>query len=200
LFSILARKRRMSTESNALAFNTVFLTKNPPDDKRISLMARWGKRFFDSGLVKDIEGNLSFRTRLGFIISGTGIALNEITPETVAEVSRIVYGLHKTSVYVKGLVIPSRETILHSQIYEMQSAINAVFHVHDPQVMYKAEKLGLPVTSAEKAAGSPELAQEAVNFLKLNSGVRYFVLKNHGVIALGTTMDGAGKLIEEAGK
>jgi ribulose-5-phosphate 4-epimerase/fuculose-1-phosphate aldolase len=190
----------MSTESNALAFSTVFLTKNPPDDKGILFMAWWGKRFFDSGLVKDAEGNLSFRTRLGFIISGTGVALDALTRETVAEVTGVVYGLNRISVYVKGLVVPSRETVLHSQIYAMQSDINAIFHVHDIQVMKKAEKLGIPMTTAEKIAGSSELAEETVNFLKLNKNVRYFILKNHGVIALGTTLDEAGSLIEDNGK
>ena len=190
----------MSTESNALAFSTVFLSKNSPNDGRITQLANWGRRFYSSGLVKGIEGNLSFRTRLGFIVSGTSIALDALTPETVVEVTGVVYGLNKTSVYVKGQVIPSREVILHSQIYEYCNGINAIFHVHDPSIMNKAEKLGIPVTVSEQEAGSQALAQEAVNLLKINKNVKYFVLKNHGVIALGATMDEAGKAIEEAGR
>jgi ribulose-5-phosphate 4-epimerase/fuculose-1-phosphate aldolase len=190
----------MSTESNALAFSTVFLSKNSPNDGRITQLANWGRRFYSSGLVKGIEGNLSFRTRLGFIVSGTSIALDALTPDTVVEVTGVVYGLNKTSVYVKGQVIPSREVILHSQIYEYCNGINAIFHVHDPSIMNKAEKLGIPVTVSEQEAGSQALAQEAVNLLKINKNVKYFVLKNHGVIALGATMDEAGKAIEEAGR
>lgn len=190
----------MSTESNALAFSTVFLSKNSPNDGRITQLANWGRRFYSSGLVKGIEGNLSFRTRLGFIVSGTSIALDALTPDTVVEVTGVVYGLNKTSVYVKGQVIPSREVILHSQIYEYCNDINAIFHVHDPSIMNKAEKLGIPVTVSEQEAGSQALAQEAVNLLKINKNVKYFVLKNHGVIALGATMDEAGKAIEEAGR
>jgi ribulose-5-phosphate 4-epimerase/fuculose-1-phosphate aldolase len=190
----------MSTESNALAFSTVFLSKSSPNDDRITLLANWGKRFYSSGLIKGIEGNLSFRTRLGFIVSGTSIALDALTPDTVVEVTGVVYGLNKTSVYVKGQVIPSREVILHSQIYEYQNGINAIFHVHDPSIMNKVEKLGIPVTASEQEAGSQALAQEAVNLLKININVKYFVLKNHGVIALGATMDEAGKAIEEAGR
>lgn len=190
----------MSTESNALAFSTVFLSKNSPNDDRITRMANWGKRFYSSELVKGIEGNLSFRTRLGFIVSGTSIALDALTPDTVVEVTGVVYGLNKTSVYVKGQVTPSREVILHSQLYEYHNGINAIFHVHDPSIMNKAEKLGIPVTASEQEAGSQALAQEAVNLLKINKNVQYFVLKNHGVIALGATMDEAGKAIEEAGR
>ncbi len=190
----------MSTESNALAFSTVFLSKNSPNDDRITQLANWGKRFYSSGLVKGIEGNLSFRTRLGFIVSGTSIALDALTPDTVVEVTGVVYGLNKTSVYVKGQVIPSREVILHSQIYENQNDINAIFHVHYLSMMNKADKLGIPVTASEQEAGSQALAQEAVNLLKINKNLRYFVLKNHGFIALGATMDEAGKAIEEASR
>jgi ribulose-5-phosphate 4-epimerase/fuculose-1-phosphate aldolase len=187
----------MSTESNVLAFSAVFLAKNQPNDEKIVQLAQWGKKFYVLGLVQGMEGNLSFRTRLGFIISGTGVALDVLTSETVAEVTGVVYGLNKTSVYVKGQVIPSRETILHSQIYEALSGVNAIFHVHDTLVMSKAEKLSIPVTSAEKEAGSQELAQEALNLLKINKDMRYFVLRNHGVIALGATINEAGQLVEE---
>jgi ribulose-5-phosphate 4-epimerase/fuculose-1-phosphate aldolase len=190
----------MSTENNSLAFSTVFLTNNPPTDDRIPQLVAWGKRFYTSGLVQGIEGNLSFRTKLGFIISGTSVALDALTAETVAEVTGVVYGLNKTSVYVKGQVIPSREVILHAQIYEYLDKINAIFHVHDPKMMAKAEKLGIPATSSEKAAGSQELAQQAVELLKTNSKLKYFILKNHGSIALGTNMDEAGKAIVEAGR
>ena len=54
----------------------------------------------------------------------------------------------------------------------------------------------LPSTSLEQPAGSQELAQEAVNLMKLNQSVRCFVLKNYGVVALGATMSDAGKQIE----
>lgn len=187
----------MSTESNSVAFSAVFLAKTPPNDEKIVQLAQWGKRFYSQGLVQGMEGNLSFRTRLGFIISGTGVMLDALTPETVAEVTGVVYGLNKTSVYVKGQVVPSSETILHSQIYEAQSDVNAIFHVHDSLVMSQVEKLSIPVTSVEKEAGSQELAQEAINLLKLNIDIRYFVLRNHGVIALGATINEAGQLVEE---
>ena len=187
----------MSTENNAVTFSAVFLAKIPPADSKISQLAEWGNNFHALGLVQGMEGNLSFRTRLGFMITGTGVALNTLSAETVSEVTGVVYGLNRTSVYIKGQVVPSRETILHSQIYEERSDINAIFHVHDSLVMNKAEKLGVLVTTAEKEAGSQDLAQEAINLLKFNKDTRYFVLKNHGVIALGASMDEAGKLIEE---
>jgi len=187
----------MSTERNAITFSAVFLSQNPPSDAKIAQMAQWGKKFRTAGLVQGVEGNFSFRTRLGFIISGAGIALDALTPETVCEVTGVVYGLNKTSVYVKGAVVPSSETILHSQIYDERPDVNAIFHVHDMRVMKQAQKLGIPVTGEEIAAGTQELAQEAVNLIKFNNGTRYFILKNHGSVALGASLDEAGKLLEE---
>ncbi len=186
----------MSTESQ-LAFSAVFLNRNPLTDARIEQLAQWGKRFHELGLVQGTEGNLSFRSMLGFIISGTGLALEALGKETVAEVTGVVFGLDRTSLYIKGAVIPSRESLLHYAIYEQDQAVNAIFHVHDRLVMGKAAELGVPVTETEQAAGSQELAQEAVRLLKSGQGVKYFVLKNHGVIALGATIDEAGKLVEE---
>jgi ribulose-5-phosphate 4-epimerase/fuculose-1-phosphate aldolase len=187
----------MATENSAISFSAVFLVKGPPNDASIAQLAQWGKRFRERGMVRETEGNLSFRTRLGYIISGAGVALDALTPETVSEVTGVVYGLNKTSVYVKGMVVPSSETILHAQIYDERPDVNAIFHVHDMRVLKQAAKLGVPVTAVEKQAGTQELVQEALALLKLNKGIRYFVLKGHGTVALGSGLDEAGELVEE---
>jgi len=187
----------MSTENTSIAFSSVFLTKNPQNDPRVQQLADWGKKLLSSGMVKGTEGNLSFRTRLGFIITGTDVGLDKLTPETVSEITGVVYGLNKTSVYVKGIAVPSRETIMHSQIYEERADVNIIFHVHDSEITSKAEKIGIPVTAKEQAPGSLELAKEAVNLLKFNKDLKYFVLRNHGSVILAETMDEAGKLIAE---
>jgi ribulose-5-phosphate 4-epimerase/fuculose-1-phosphate aldolase len=187
----------MPTESNELAFSAVFLNRNPLTNDKINQLAQWGKKCKDLGLVQEADGNLSFRSTLGFIISGTGVALEAITKETVAEVTGVVFGMAGTSAYVKGPVTPSRESLLHQAIYDEFEDINAIFHVHDKVVMEKAARLGIPVTETEQVAGSAELAKEAVKLLKFNKDVKYIVLKNRGVIALGATMDEAGKLLED---
>ena len=178
-------------------FSSVSLDKNPPVDVRIDEMVQWGKRFHQSGFVHGVEGNLSFRTKLGFIITGNGIALNSITKDTAVEVRGVVFGLNKPSVYTKGKIEPSMEALLHAGIYEILPEINAIFYLHAQNVLKVAEKLGILSTCAEQPAGSQELAQEVVNLIKLNQNERYFVLRNHGVIVLGTTMSEAGKLAEE---
>ncbi len=190
----------MSTENTPFAFGSAFLIKTPPTDPRVSQLAQWGKKLAAAGLAPGTTGNLSFRTRLGFTITGAGVALDAVAPETVAEITGVVYGLNRTSVYVKGPVLPSHETILHAQIYEERDDVNAIFHIHDAAVTGGAEKTGIAVTAKEQPGGSSELAKEAIDLLKANSGLRYFVLRNHGVVALGRTLDEAGALIIEMTK
>jgi ribulose-5-phosphate 4-epimerase/fuculose-1-phosphate aldolase len=190
----------MAIESNSLTFSAVFLNNNPLVNPKIDELARWGKKCKEEKLVLGTDGNLSFHSTLGFVISGTGIALDALAKETVAEVTGVVFGMAGTQLYVKGAVTPSRESLLHNALYEEDENAEAIFHLHDTVVMAKAAKLGIPVTETEYPAGSQELAKEAVKLLKSNKGVKYFVLKNHGIIALGATMDEAGQLAEEMRK
>ena len=184
-------------EIAGVLFSSVFLDKNSPVDVRIDEMIQWGKRFHELGAVQGVEGNLSFRTKLGFIITGSGTALDGLTKDAAVEVRGVVFGLNRPSVYTKGQVVPSMETLMHSGIYELLPEVNAIFHTHDNSVLKVAEKFDIPSTGVEQPAGSQELAQEVVNIVKLNKTSRYFVLKNHGVIALGATMLDAGELTEE---
>jgi ribulose-5-phosphate 4-epimerase/fuculose-1-phosphate aldolase len=108
----------------------------------------------------------------------------------------VVFGLNRPSIYAKGQVVPSKETLLHSGIYEALPEINAIICVPGHIVLETAEKLSLPSTILEQSAGSQELAQEAVNLMKLNQSVRCFVIKNYCVVALGATMSEAGKQME----
>ena len=89
------------------------------------------------------------------------------------------------------------ETFLHSGIYEALPEINVIFHTHASDVLKVAEKIGIPSTAVEQPAGSQTLTQEALDFVNQNKSIKYFVLKNHGVIALGATMSEAGKLMED---
>jgi len=93
-------------------------------------------------------------------------------------------------------VIPSRETLLHSEIYDLRAEINAIFHVHNQLVLDFADELGVPCTERERPRGSYELVKEVNKLLGLRKDVKYFVLKNHGVVSMGGTLEEAGRLAE----
>jgi len=183
-------------ENTDITFSSVFLDKAPPTDVRIDEMIPWAKKISEYGFIKGLAGNLSFRTKMGFIITGSGISLDNMSKDTAVEVRGVVFGLNRPSIYVKCQVVPSKETLLHSGIYEVLPEINAIICVPGHIVLETAEKLSLPSTNLEQSAGSQELAQEAVNLMKLNQSVRCFLIKNYCVVALGATMSEAGKEME----
>ena len=186
----------MSENSN-ITFSSVFLDKTAPADAHIDEMIQWGKQLHVPGSIRGIEGSLSFRTKMGFIITSSNNNLNNISKDVVVEVRGVVFGLNRPSIYIKGQTAPSGEALLHSGIYEALPEINSIFLVVGHDVLAVAEKLGNPSTAVEQPAGSQELAQEAASMVKMQKTVRSFILKNYGVITLGTAMYEAGKTAEE---
>jgi ribulose-5-phosphate 4-epimerase/fuculose-1-phosphate aldolase len=185
------------SENSNITFSSVFLDKTPPDDAHIGEMIQWGQQLHASGFITEIESSLSIRTKMGFIITGSNITLDSIKKDGVVEVRGVVFGLNRPSIYVKGQIAPSREALLHSCIYEALPQINAVFLISGHDILAAAEKLGIPSTAIEQPAGSQELAQEAANLVKIHKTVSSFVLKNYGVVILGTTVTEAGTITEE---
>jgi len=177
-------------ENSTAAFSSVFLDKTPPVDAHIDEMIQWGKKI-------GVKGNLSFRTKMGFITNGCDIAPESITKDNVVEVRGVVFGLNRPSIYAKGQGVPCGETLLHSDIYEALPDINAIICSPCPDVLKAAAKLGLPSTDVEQHGGSLELAQAAGNLVKSDKSVRCFILKNYAVIALGANLAEAGKQMED---
>ncbi len=186
--------------STEVRFETVFLSKNALDDDRTEQLIYWCKRFDKLNLAPKSAGNLSVRTKKGFIITATGVALGAAERDNLVEVVEVEIKQAKIVVYAKGKPIPSKESVLHSEIYHSRPDINAVFHVHDQLVVGLADELGLPCTEGEQPRGSYELTTEVQRVLELRKDARYLVLRNHGVIAIGETMAEAGKLAEDMNK
>ena len=103
-------------------------------------------------------------------------------------------------VYTKGKTVPSKESLLHSGIYQSRPEINAVFHIHDQLVVILADELMLPSTEGEQPRGSYELAKEVDRVLGLTKDTKYLVLRNHGIISMGETLEEAGRLVEDMNK
>jgi ribulose-5-phosphate 4-epimerase/fuculose-1-phosphate aldolase len=184
-------------ENTVTAFSSVFLDKNPPVDARIDEMLQWGKKIYGSGGGPAMAGNLSFRTKMGFIITGSGLAPGNATKDTVVEVRGVVFGLNRPSVYAKGQVAPAEEALLHSVIYEALPEINAIFFLTSNNMIEAAGKFGSPAAQTASPAGSRETAQEIVNLIKVNNNAGSLVINNCAVIISGKTMSDAGQLAAE---
>jgi|Deesub1362B_J571_1020462.scaffolds.fasta_scaffold02049_4 ribulose-5-phosphate 4-epimerase/fuculose-1-phosphate aldolase len=176
-------------------FKTKFVEKNLPKDKRIPILIKWGKKFGEIGIAPETKGNLSFRTKSGFIITGTGTTIGDLKPEDFVEVTKIEKKNKKFVVYCKGRIVPSMESVFHKEIYNFRSEINAVFHLHDKPVLEVADKLKIFCTEKEQIPGSYSLVKEIRKLLEKRRGIDYLIIQNHGIISLGKTLTEAGKLV-----
>jgi ribulose-5-phosphate 4-epimerase/fuculose-1-phosphate aldolase len=177
-----------------IRFNISFVSDEMPRDAKIEELKEWSEKFQKNGLTPEFEGNytgnLSFRSREGFVITVSGLKSKEnLSNDCFVYVKN--YDEQSNTVYVEGSRQPSSEAVMHHLIYKTRKEINAVFHGHNDTIIMNAEKLGFPVTEREHEPGTIELAKEA---LKVLGNKNLIVLKNHGFVSLGRTMKEAGEL------
>ena len=182
-------------EDIGIKFRTVFLNSPVPDDPRKDLLTEWGKRFARLGLAPLSMGNLSFRTEKGFVITATGIGLETVDKDNLTEVVRVGKRRDLPVIYVNGRVVPSRESLLHCEIYKVRPGVNVVFHLHDQLVVEHADGLNLLCTEGEQPPGSEELAREVSRLLKLAKDAGYLVIRGHGIISMGETLEDTGRMV-----
>ncbi len=141
------------------------------------------------------------RGHRSFLISGTQtgdqsrLGLSGYT--TVQE-----YDIDHNRIVATGPVRPSSESLTHGMIYDMDAEIRVVLHVHSPGIWLASTALGLPVTDAQVAYGTPEMAKE-IERLFNETDVRQqqiFSMGGHedGIVAFGNTADEAGRLLVDA--
>jgi len=186
----------MNEVYTGVKFDTIFVEKRRIKNKKANELIFWAKKFSDAGLMpshsKGSYGNLSFKTRNGFIITKAGKRADELKIEDLVNV--VDCDLNNKKVYCIGLFVPSSETFLHWMIYKERKNIKAIFHGHDKIVLENAEKLNLLITEKEQSYGTLELCYEV---LKILGKSKYLVMRNHGFISLGESMDEAGMLAIE---
>jgi L-fuculose-phosphate aldolase len=176
-----------------IRFNTVFVSDRIPRDAKIVELKKWSETFQKSGLTPEVQGNftgnLSFRSKEGFVITASGLK----DKEDLADVCFVyvkAYDEGSNTFFVEGQTKPSSESIMHHLIYETCRDVNAVFHGHNDSIVAYAKELGLPVTEKEYESGTIELAKEV---LKVLGDRKLIVLRNHGFVSLGNTMKEAGE-------
>ncbi|MGD9131012.1 MAG: class II aldolase/adducin family protein [Candidatus Bathyarchaeota archaeon] len=177
-----------------IRFNISFVSDQVPRDPKIEELEEWCERFQRNGLTPEFEGNytgnLSFRCRKGFVITASGLKSKQnLSNDCFVYVKS--YDEHSNTVYVEGRRQPSSEAVMHYLIYKTRKEVNAVFHGHNDVIMMNAEKLGLTVTEREHESGTTELAKEVLKALENKNLV---VLRNHGFVSVGKTMEEAGEL------
>ncbi len=177
-----------------IRFNSVFVSDKIPSDTKNMELKEWSEKFQKNGLTPEVEGNytgnLSFKSKEGFVITASGLKNKEnLTDACFVYVKN--YNKKTNTFYVEGKKKPSSESIMHYLIYTTYEDINAVFHGHNNLIVKNAERLKLPETKKEFEWGTIHLAKEVLKVLGDN---KLIVLKNHGFVSLGKTMKEAGEL------
>lgn len=165
-----------------------------------TVLARLGLIGADPGRYHGLGfGNLSARLEGGgFLItaSQTGM-LSELTASHYAHV--VGSWPEQNRIQSCGPMQPSSESLTHAAIYQANRDIRYVFHCHSPEIWLSATRLGIPLTPAELAYGTAELAATVTALVPSQqagcSGI--FAMAGHedGVVAFAATAAVAGNTL-----
>ncbi|WP_372622404.1 class II aldolase/adducin family protein [Falsiroseomonas sp.] len=158
-----------------------------------------------AGYMPQKSGNLSLRTRDGFVITPSGLAYAAMTESDLVECAPDGAPLTNGR--------PSSEWRLHAAIYRARPDAQAAVHTHSPRATALScarrpipplhymitlagagGRLGIPCAT-HATFGTEELAQACVAVL--GAELRATLLPNHGVVALGASLADAVALARE---
>lgn len=162
---------------------------------------RWRRALYQAGLIgyyRDLDvgyGNISIRHgRIGqFIISGTQTGH---IPETGAEHFALVtdYDIAGNRVSSTGPVSASSEALTHAAIYELDTGIRAVVHVHSRKLWLQC-KDRMPTTSRDVGYGTPGMAAEIKRLYRdtgfSSAGIAVMGGHEEGLVSIGATLEEA---------
>ena len=166
------------------------------------------KRVYDAtlnlyhlGLIRLSEGNISARIDDHLAAITPRSRLYDIMKEEDISIVSLEGKL------VEGEFKPSSETPLHTAIYRELPEVGAVVHTHSIYAMtFAASEKPLPLLCVEALAarskgavpvaryvspGSPHAGEVAMEVFRANPGLQAFLLRNHGLLAVGPDVETA---------
>jgi len=164
-------------------------------EKQRAKVAETALGLLTTGLIVNTSGNVSVRVGEHVVITPSGRDYSSLTPRDIAVVN-------SKGEIIDGEMLPSSETPLHLAVYESNSDVAAVVHVHSvyataistildqlPAIHYQMTDLGGPVPVAPyRTFGTDELAEVTSQALQGHSAV---IMKNHGSLTTAETLDKA---------
>lgn len=187
-------------------FHTDFRLAPPPSHARLSELEGWRRLFHRLGMIGRMPnrygglayGNVSLRLAGGqFLISGTQTGE---APRLGASGYCCVesWNLTNHSLRAAGPVRPSSEALSHAALYQANSSIGSVIHVHCPDLWNAARegRILVPVTPPELEYGTAELAA-AVAAQALLSAASLICMGGHedGILAYGEEPESAASAL-----
>ena len=155
-----------------------------------------GRKMLKQGLTRGSGGNVSVRSDDRVAISPSGVAYEDVTAESVPIVDL-------DGERLEGELKPSNETPMHTILYRERDDIGGIVHTHSPYASTFAS-LNEPIPASHyliayagqeiPVAGYEPPGTEALGELAADAmGQDHdaVLLKNHGVMAVGETGEGA---------
>jgi ribulose-5-phosphate 4-epimerase/fuculose-1-phosphate aldolase len=189
-------------DEGVIKFKLTLKRAPAPEMAQVIALEKWRALFFKLGLVGEYPnekigyGNLSCRlVKKSFLITGSQTGhLAHLQAHHYTKV--IECDLKKGFVTAEGLIPPSSESLTHYGIYEANSTIQYVFHVHHAKLWEMLRAGPFDSIGENVSYGTQEMAEAAQSLLSdKTSGL--IVMKGHedGIIAYGNSADETGKLI-----
>lgn len=169
-------------------------------DLRAALTAT-ARQTVSQGLNKGSSGNVSVRFGEGFLITPSGLPNDILTPEQMVFVNM--------EGQAAGNLKPSSEWRIHRDIYRARSEAHAIVHAHSScAVSLSCLRRGIPAFHyMVAAAGGKDIrcadyatfgTQELSDFvLAALQDRRACLMSNHGLVAVGASLDAALSLAVE---
>ncbi|MBI4182415.1 MAG: class II aldolase/adducin family protein [Proteobacteria bacterium] len=164
-------------------------------------MVATSRRMSALGLVTGTAGNVSARIAGGFLVTPSGVPYDEMTPADIVAMD--------FAGQARGALAPSSEWRIHRDVLAARGEVNAVVHAHPMfSTVLACLRRGIPAFHYMVAAagggsircapyatfGTQALSDAALAAL---AGRRACLLANHGMIALGPSLEAALALAVE---
>ncbi|BBD54964.1 class II aldolase/adducin family protein [Planktothrix agardhii] len=170
----------------------------------IKSLIQWRNHIHKLGLIGVYDngigfGNISIRIphTLQFIISGSQTGhLAELEPEHYTVVTD--FDIQHNHLTCYGPIQASSESLTHAAIYSYQPDINAIIHVHHPQLWHDL-LYQVPTTRKQVQYGTPEMTKEMFRLFEQEnlSQQKILVMAGHedGFLTFGKDLDEAGEIL-----
>ncbi len=157
-------------------------------------LAQMGRYLASLGYVEGREGNISERVGSGALIKATNVFLAFATPEDFSYID-----LDGNLIYGKP---PSSEYRLHVTVYREAKSVNYIVHTHPVYTLALSQHYRhVPIIITEGKLyftkevpvlpliepGTQELADAVASYIR--QGYEGVVLKDHGLVTVGETLD-----------
>ncbi|MBZ0271726.1 methylthioribulose 1-phosphate dehydratase [bacterium] len=126
------------------------------NDPRETLV-RHARAFYERGWMAGTSGNLSLRDGDDILITASGRAKGELTPDDILCVPMALHVATTAEMSLAGTPRPSAELAIHRAIYELYPGARAVYHVHTVEANWltanDAREIELPALEMLKGFG-----------------------------------------------